>query len=99
MIVLLNPDRITDIAIFSMYLFYCAVFFGIFKVRKEFGVPKAGAYKIPLYPVVPILAIAGGGYICFSMAAGAPMDALASIGIAALGLPVHEWALGKKKKR
>lgn len=98
MIVLLNPDRITDIAIFSMYLFYCAVFFGIFKVRKQFGVPGKGAYKVPFYPVVPVLAISGGVYICYSMAMGAPMDALVSVTIALAGLVVHAF-IGKKKSR
>lgn len=90
MIVLLNPDRITDIAIFSMYLFYCAVFFGIFKVRKIHGKPARGQYQVPLYPVVPVLAIAGGAFICYSMARQSPLDALVSVGIALVGVPVFK---------
>lgn len=39
MILLLDPDRITDIAMFIMYLFYAAIFAGIILVRKKYGVP------------------------------------------------------------
>ena len=54
MILILNPDRITDIAMFSVYLFYAMMFIAIFKVRKIFGVPEKGSYQIPLYPMVPL---------------------------------------------
>lgn len=96
MILMLNPDRITDIAIFSMYLFYAAVFVGVAFLRKKMGVPKKGEYKIPFYPVVPLIAILGSLYICFSMYTNAPMDALVSLGVAALGFPVY---YGMNKKR
>lgn len=88
MMLFLNPDRITDIAIFSMYIFYGVLFLGIFKVRKLFGTPKAGEYKVPLYPVIPVAAFLGCIFICGSMAINAPVDAIVSIGIALLGLPV-----------
>lgn len=88
MILLMNPDRITDLAIFSMYIFYGMCFMGIFKIRKKYGVPAAGAYKIPLYPVVPLMAVAGCGFICFGMIKQSPLDAMVSIGIALLGWPV-----------
>ena len=97
MILLLNPDRITDIAMFIMYLFYTAAFAGIFIVRKKFGVPSKGSYKTPFYPVIPILACVGALYICFSMFKGSPVDAIVSIAIAATGIPVFFW-LEKNKK-
>jgi APA family basic amino acid/polyamine antiporter len=91
MILFLNPDRITDIAMFSMYLFYGVVFYGIFKIRKTYGIPVAGNYKIPLYPAVPVFAIGGVAYICYSMMTAAPFDAAMSIGIALLGFPISYW--------
>jgi APA family basic amino acid/polyamine antiporter len=91
MIAFLNPDRITDLALFSMYLFYGLVFVGIFKVRKKFGLPKAGEYRVPLYPVVPLVAIAGCIAICVGMITQSPMDAAVSIAIALLGFPVYFW--------
>lgn len=96
MILLLNPDRITDIAMFIMYLFYGAVFFGIFILRKRSGRPEKDAYSVPFYPVVPLIAGFGSLYICYSMFAQQPLDALVSIGIALTGLPVY--ALIKKNR-
>lgn len=89
MVILLNPDKITDIAMFVMYLFYAAVFAGVILVRKKHGKPAAGSYSVPLYPVIPLLAATGSIYICFSMASAAPMDALVSLLITALGIPVY----------
>lgn len=96
MIVLLNPDRITDIAIFSMYASYILCFVGIFKIRKKYGIPLKGEYKIPFYPVIPVLAIAGCVYICYGMISQSPWDAAASIAIALSGSPVYRY-LNKKK--
>lgn len=89
MIFFLNPDRITDIAMFSVYLFYAMVFIAIFKVRKIFGVPEAGRYKIPLYPVIPLFAFAGVVFVCGSMLWSAPIDAVVSLGVASLGFPIY----------
>jgi APA family basic amino acid/polyamine antiporter len=93
MAIMLNPDRITDIAIFSMYLFYGAVFLGIFMLRRREA--KAGkkfvGYHVPLYPVVPFLAFGGCMFICFSMARVSLGDALTSLAIAALGVPIYFW--------
>ncbi len=96
MMIFLNPDRITDIAMFSMYLFYAFLFIGIFKIRRIYGKPATGSYAIPLYPVIPVVAFAGCLYICYSMVAGAPIDAIVSMGIAALGIPVYSWMEKKK---
>ena len=89
MMLFLNPDRITDIAIFSMYLFYGAIFLGIFRLRKKYGVPAAGQYRVPLYPVLPVAAFLGSIVICYSLVASAPIDALVSCAIVALGIPVY----------
>jgi basic amino acid/polyamine antiporter, APA family len=93
MILFLNPDRITDIAMFSVYLFYAMVFAAIFKVRKIFGVPEKGNYKIPLYPIVPLFAFVGVVFVCGSMLVSAPLDAAASLAVAALGFPVYYYAV------
>lgn len=95
MILLLNPDRITDIIMFIMYLFYGAVFFGIFKVRKIYGVPEKGTYKVPVFPVIPLVAVIGCGYICVSMLMQNPIDALVSTAIALTGIPVYYFTVKK----
>ena len=49
-------------------------------------------YKVPLYPVIPLLAILSGLYVIFSQlflsGAGGRIMALASVGITLVGLPV-----------
>lgn len=96
MILIFNPDRITDIAMFIMYIFYAAVFFGIIKTRKIFGKPAKGEYKVPLYPLIPLVACAGSIYICYSMASQQPWDALGSVLIALTGIPVY-MLINRKK--
>lgn len=89
MILFLNPDRITDIAMFIMYLCYSGVFLGVFLLRKKYGKPTQGSYQVPLYPLMPLMACLGSLYVCYSMAAGAPWDALISVLIALSGIPVY----------
>ncbi|MBL7665094.1 MAG: amino acid permease [Bacteriovoracaceae bacterium] len=104
MILLLDPNRITDIGIFSMYLFYGVVFIGIFKVRKQYGAPKAGEYKVPLYPFIPLIAIAGCLFITYGMiqqsavSEATKFDPLISILIAAAGYPIYKFLEYKNKK-
>lgn len=91
MILLLNPDRITDLAIFSMYIIYGMCFVGVFKIRKKYGVPEKGNYRIPLYPVVPFIAVGGCVFICYGMIQQNPLDAGVSVMIALSGYPVYKW--------
>ncbi|WP_129689794.1 APC family permease [Gottfriedia acidiceleris] len=91
MMIFWNPDRLSDMAIFAVFLFYGLAFNAIFILRKkDKGVNKL--YKVPLYPITPIVAILGTLYIIGSTIINAPIDALVSIGIAIVGLPVY-WKL------
>lgn len=89
MLLFFNPDRIGEFAIFSMYIFFALVFFGIFKIRAKYGRPEKGSYRIPGYPVVPLLAIAGCAFICFGLLQDRPMDVVLSLGVALLGMPFY----------
>jgi APA family basic amino acid/polyamine antiporter len=91
-----NPDRLTDIAVFSVFLCYGLAFFAVFILRKR-DIGDKSLYKVPLYPITPIIAIIGTIYIIVSTLMNAPMDAVISIGIAIIGLPVY-WKLKGKMK-
>jgi APA family basic amino acid/polyamine antiporter len=95
MIIYLNPDRITDIAMFIMYTCYAAVFLGIFVLRKKYGVPEKGSYKTPLFPLIPIAASGGSLYVCYSMLVQQPLDGLIALLIALSGLPIYFWLTKK----
>lgn len=91
-------NLLTDLAVFSCWIFYTLTFYCVIVLRKK--KPDAERkYKVPMYPVIPILAILSGLYVVISQlflsGRRATIMSLASIGITLLGLPVY---LAVKKK-
>ncbi|MBQ9806503.1 MAG: amino acid permease [Clostridia bacterium] len=85
-------DMLTNLAVFSCWIFYTLTFVAVIIMRKKR--PDAERkYKVPLYPVVPILAIISGAYVIFSQLFLSGKDAcilsFLSIGVTLLGLPVY----------
>lgn len=85
-------NLLTDLAVFSCWIFYTLTFACVIVLRKK--QPDAERkYKVPLYPVIPILAIASGLYVVISQlflsGTKATMMSLASIAITLVGLPVY----------
>ncbi|AOH56884.1 serine/threonine protein kinase [Peribacillus muralis] len=95
MMVVTNPDKLTNMAIFSVFCFYGLAFFAVFILRKRD--PDAKTYKVPLYPIIPIVAIAGAVYIVVSTLLDTPLDALYSLIILVIGMPVY-WLLKKSER-
>ena len=92
-------NLLTDLAVFSCWIFYTMTFVCVIRLRKV--QPHAERkYKVPLYPVVPILAIASGVYVVasqlFFSGTRATVMSLVSVGITLLGLPVY---LAVKKRK
>ena len=85
-------NLLTDLAVFSCWIFYTLTFYCVIVLRKK--QPDAERkYKVPMYPLVPILAIASGLYVIVSQmflsGTRATIMSLASIGITLIGLPVY----------
>ena len=85
-------NLLTDLAVFSSWTFYTLTFAGMIKLRKER--PDAiRTYKVPLYPVVPIIAIASGVFVVvnqiFLAGHRSTVISIASIIVMLLGLPVY----------
>ncbi len=85
-------DMLTNLAVFSCWIFYTLTFMCVIKLRKT--QPNAERkYKVPLYPVIPILAIASGVYVIISQlllsGTQATLLSLASIAVTLLGLPLY----------
>jgi APA family basic amino acid/polyamine antiporter len=91
MILVANPDQITDFAMFSVYAFYGLAIAGVFVLRRKNPNPGEGIYKVALYPVVPLLAILGTAYILVSTVLDQPSMALIALGITLLGLPAYYY--------
>jgi basic amino acid/polyamine antiporter, APA family len=92
-----NPDRLSDIAIFTVFLFYGLAFYAVFLLRKN-GNDNAHLYKVPLYPITPIIAIVGTIYIVGSTLIHNPVDSLFSIFIALTGVPIYKMLQSQKAK-
>lgn len=83
-----DPDRLTDMAMFIIWVFYVLAFVAVFVLRKR--KPDAPRpYSVPGYPVIPVIAILGSVYIACSMLVTSPGDALYALGITLAGVPVY----------
>ena len=95
-------NMLTNLAVFSCWIFYTLSFIAVIVMRKKR--PDAErSYKVPLYPVVPILAILSGAYVIFSQLFLSGKDALIlsflSIGVTLIGLPIYLIVQKFNKKR
>ncbi len=92
-------DFLTDLAVFSCWIFYTLSFCTVITLRRTHPEWER-KYKVPCYPVIPLLSIVGGLYVVLSQiflsGHTARMMAFGSIGITLLGLPVY--LLVKKSK-
>lgn len=93
-----NPDLITDIGISAVYVFYIFAFVGIVKLRRNKIGEELTSYRVPLYPIVPLVAALGGVYIIWSTIVNQPIYALAALLVTLAGLPVH-YVLERRRKR
>lgn len=95
-------NLLTDLAVFSSWTFYTLTFIGVMKYRKD-RPDLHRTYRVPGYPIVPLIAIAGGIYIIINQLFLSGMRAwlmsVFSILLTLVGLPVY-YAVqrGKKKK-
>ncbi|MDO3410364.1 amino acid permease [Saccharibacillus sp. CPCC 101409] len=80
-------NTLTDLLVFVLWIFFTAGVFGVFILRRRVGT-EAGRYRVPLYPLTPIVGIAGGLYILVSTLTDSPTRSLIGIGITLIGLPV-----------
>ncbi len=81
-------DTLTDMLVFVLWIFFTMGVFGVFLLRKR--VPaREGTYRVPLFPVTPVVGIAGGVYILASTVVGDPLRSLVGIGLTLIGLPVY----------
>ncbi|MGL4955103.1 MAG: amino acid permease, partial [Cetobacterium sp.] len=83
-----NPDIFGDVPVALFWLFYCLVFLGLFILRKrEPNLERP--YKVPFYPVVPVLALIGGASIFVYAAISNPGYMAISVALTLTGLFVY----------
>lgn len=90
-------NLLTDLTIFVVWAFYVLTFIGVIILRKKQpNLPRP--YKVPLYPVIPILAILGGLFVVINQVITSPLISLGGIVITLIGLPVFSYSSRKNKQ-
>jgi len=87
-------DDLTDLVVFVLWIFFTMAVAGIFILRtkhKDLDRP----YKVPFYPIVPLIGILGGIYIVMNTLLTDTKKALIGLAITLIGLPVY-WYIKKK---
>lgn len=87
-------NQLTDMLILVIWLFYILVFIAVFIMRKK-EPDLERPYKVPFFPVVPIIAIIGGLYIVLNTLFTQPLNAAIGIGLTLLGLPIYFYKKSK----
>lgn len=90
-------NLLSDLAMFTIWIFYTMLFIGVIKLRKTR--PNMNRpYKVPLYPIIPVVAIVGGIFIVISTIISQTQNALLGILITLAGLPVYT-VINKRKEK
>ncbi|CUH96596.1 putative membrane protein [Propionispora sp. 2/2-37] len=87
---LLDADRLSDIAMFSVWLFYLLTFIAVIVARMTHpDLPRP--YRVSFYPVVPLIAIGGALYVIYGMLSYQFFNGIASIALTLAGLPLYYY--------
>jgi APA family basic amino acid/polyamine antiporter len=90
-------NTLTDLLVFVLWIFFTMGVFGVFLLRRK-NPPQEGRYRVPLYPITPIVGIVGGIYILISTIVSDPVRSLIGILITLVGLPVYFYKNRNRKK-
>ncbi|MCT3281015.1 APC family permease [Lactiplantibacillus plantarum] len=90
MILFFNPDRLSDLCIFTVYCFYVATFVGVFILRKRRPASER-PFSTPGFPITPLIAILGALFVIISEIGSDLSGVLISLVIVAVGFPIYYW--------
>ena len=79
---------LTDMCTALIFIFYILVFMAVFLLRKR-NPNMVRPYKVPLYPIIPIIAIIGGSYIVIDAFIHQPGPMLIAILLTLIGVPIY----------
>ena len=91
-------DTLTDYVIFAAWIFYGLNTASVFILRRTMPeLPRP--YRTLGYPVVPLVFLAASAWLILNTLIATPLQALAGLGIIALGLPVYlYWSRGSGRE-
>ena len=83
-------NTLTDLLVFVLWIFFVMGVAGIFILRKD-PIKYKTSYRVPWYPVVPIIGILGGIYIIVSTVITQTTNSIIGIAITLAGIPVFYY--------
>lgn len=81
-------DILTDMLVFVMWLFNCLIFIAIFVLRKR-EPELVRPYKVPGFPLVPLIALVGGIFIVVTTLVTETGLAATGLALTLVGLPIY----------
>lgn len=87
MVIFTNADRLSELCIFTVYCFYVLTFLGMFKLRRH-NKKRSIGFRVPFFPLPPIIAIVGSFYVIISEILNDPMGVLFSFLLVIIGIPI-----------
>ena len=89
-------DTITNMLIFVIWTFYTMAFVAVILLRRR-EPEMERPYKVPLYPIVPLIAIVSGIFVLINTLFTQTLLAMIGIVITLLGIPIYYYT--KKKEQ
>lgn len=83
-------NLLSDLTIFMVWVFYVLTFIGVVILRRR-KPDMDRPYRVPLYPVIPVIAIAGGLFVVVNQLITSPLISLGGIIITLIGIPVYAY--------
>jgi len=83
-----NFNQLTDLLVFVLWIFYVLTFIAVMILRKK-QPDLIRPYRVPFYPVVPLIAIIGGLYIIINTMFTQPLNAGLGLFLTIIGLPIY----------
>jgi len=85
-------DAITNMLVFVIWAFYVMAFYAVFVLRKRESELER-PYKVPLYPLIPAIAIIAGLFVMVNTLFTQPVLAIVGIIITLLGIPIYKMKI------
>lgn len=89
-------DSITNMLVFVIWAFYCMAFYAVFVLRKK-EKELVRPYKVPLYPVIPMIALLAGLFVMLNTLFTQFGLAITGTIITLLGIPIYLYRMKKEQ--
>jgi len=82
-------ENLATYVVFMDWIFMTLGAIALFMFRRKYGKPSGSAYKVPLFPITPLVFIGISLWFLVSTLIGRPQQAIAGLILMAIGLPFY----------